>query len=120
MKLRHALAVLIMSTSTLPADAPVRHVVSFKFKQGTSQKAIQEIETSFAELKSKISQIQALEWGTNVSGENLDKGFTHMWVLTFNDAAALKIYLDHPAHKSFVQLLKPSLEDAFVIDFQPK
>ena len=120
MKLKHALAILIMSTSTLLADAPVRHVVSFKFKQGISPKSIQEIETSFADLKSKIPQIQTLEWGTNVSAENLDKGFTHMWVLTFNDGAALKTYLDHPAHQAFVQLLQPSLEDAFVIDFQPK
>jgi len=71
-------------------------------------------------LKTKIPQIQSLEWGTNVSTENLDKGFTHMWVLSFSDAAALKVYLDHPAHKAFVELLKPSLEDAFVLDFQPK
>ena len=42
-----------------------------------------------------------------------------MWVSTFADAAALKVYLDHPDHQAFVKLLKPSLEDAFVFDFQP-
>ena len=107
-------------TSALSADAPVRHVVSFKFKKEATPAEVQKIEEAFAALKGKIPQIASLEWGTNISGENLDKGFTHMWVSTFADAAALKVYLDHPDHQAFVKLLKPSLEDAFVFDFQPK
>ena len=112
-------ALLMTVTSALSADAPVRHVVSFKFKKEATPAEVQKIEEAFAALKAKIPQITALEWGTNVSGENLNKGFTHMWVSTFADAAALKVYLDHPYHQAFVKLLKPSLEDAFVFDFQP-
>ena len=108
------------AASALSVDAPVRHVVSFKFKKDAAPADIRKVEEAFAGLKTKIPQIQSLEWGTNVSGENLDKGFTHMWVLTFADAAAVKTYIDHPDHQAFVKLLKPSLEDAFVIDFQPK
>ncbi len=108
------------ATAAFGADAPVRHVVSFKFKKDASPADIRKVEEAFAALKGKIPQIQSLEWGTNVSGENLDKGFTHMWVLSFADAAAVKTYIDHPDHQAFVKLLKPSLEDAFVIDFQPK
>lgn len=113
-------ALLMTAASALSADAPVRHVVSFKFKKDAAPADIRKVEEAFAGLKTKIPQIQSLEWGTNVSGENLDKGFTHMWVLTFADAAAVKTYIDHPDHQAFVKLLKPSLEDAFVIDFQPK
>lgn len=124
MRIRPLLAALFMTALTvgtaLSADAPVRHVVSFKFKKDATAEDIRKIETAFAGLKGKIPQIQSLEWGTNVSGENLDKGFTHMWVLSFADAAAVKTYIDHPDHQAFVKLLKPSLEDAFVIDFQPK
>ena len=108
------------ATAALSADAPVRHVVSFKFKKDASPSDIRKVEEAFSALKAKIPQIQSLEWGTNVSGENLDKGFTHMWVLSFADAAAVKTYIDHPDHQAFVQLLKPTLEEAFVIDFQPK
>ncbi len=110
----------MLTTTAVFADSPVRHVVSFKFKKEATAADVQKIETAFAALKAKIPQIQSLEWGTNVSGENLDKGFTHMWVLSFGDAAALKVYLDHPEHQAFVKILKPSLEDAFVIDFQPR
>jgi hypothetical protein len=113
-------AFLMSATVALTADAPVRHVVSFKFKKDATPGDIRKVEEAFAALKSKIPQIQSLEWGTNVSGENLDKGFTHMWVLSFADAAAVKAYIDHPDHQAFVKLLKPSLEEAFVIDFQPK
>ena len=113
-------ALLMTATAALSADAPVRHVVSFKFKKDAAPADIRKVEEAFAALKTKIPQIQSLEWGTNVSGENLDKGFTHMWVLSFADAAAVKTYIDHLDHQAFVQLLKPTLEDAFVIDFQPK
>lgn len=112
-------ALLMTITSALSADAPIRHVVSFKFKKEATPSEVRKIEEAFAALKGKIPQIASLEWGTNISGENLDKGFTHMWVSSFADAAALKIYLDHPDHQAFVKLLKPSLEDAFVFDFQP-
>jgi hypothetical protein len=108
------------ATAALSADAPVRHVVSFKFKKDAAPADIRKVEEAFAALKTKIPQIQSLEWGTNVSGENLDKGFTHMWVVSFADAAAVKTYIDHPDHQAFVQLLKPTLEDAFVFDFQPR
>ena len=109
-----------MTTTVLLAGTPVRHVVSFKFKPEATQAQIREIEDAFAALKTKIPQIQSLEWGTNVSTENLDKGFTHLWVLSFADGAALKTYIDHPDHQAFVKLLKPSLADAFVVDIQPK
>jgi hypothetical protein len=113
-------ALFMTATAALSADAPVRHVVSFKFKKDAAPADIRKVEEAFAALKTKIPQIQSLEWGTNVSGENLDKGFTHMWVVSFADAAAVKTYIDHPDHQAFVQLLKPTLEDAFVIDFQPR
>jgi hypothetical protein len=113
-------ALLVTAATALSAEAPVRHVVSFKFKKDAAPADVRKVEEAFAALKSKIPQIQSLEWGTNVSGENLDKGFTHMWVLTFADTAAVKTYIDHPDHQAFVKLLKPSLEEAFVIDFQPR
>ena len=109
-----------MTATSVLAEAPVRHVVSFKFKSEATPAQIHEVEAAFAALKGKIPQVQSLEWGTNVSGEKLDKGFTHMWVLSFADSAALKVYLDHPDHQAFVKLLKPVLDDAFVLDFQPK
>ena len=74
MRLLNTLALLFMTATTaLCSDAPLRHVVSFKFKKETPAQEIRKIETAFSELKGKIPQIQSLEWGTDVSPEGLSK-----------------------------------------------
>jgi hypothetical protein len=95
----------------------LQHVVSFKFKEGTSTAQIEQIEKAFVALKGKISEIVKLEWGTNNSPEELNKGFTHCFIVTFKDETGRSAYLPHPEHKAFVKILKPVLDDVFVIDF---
>ena len=95
----------------------IQHVVCFKFKQDASKAQIKEVETAFAALKDKIPGIDHLEWGTNNSPEGLNKGFTHCFIVTFSNQKARETYLPHPGHKAFVAILKPILEDVFVIDF---
>ena len=113
--------VLALTVGTLmAAEGPVRHVVSFKFKEGADPEKVRAVEQSFAALKGKIAEIQQLEWGTNVSPENHAKGFTHVWVLTFKDAKDRDAYLIHPDHKAFGAGLKDVIADVFVVDFVPK
>jgi len=99
------------------SDRVLRHVVCFKFKNEAKPAEIQRIEREFASLKKKIPQIRAFEMGTNNSPEGLNKGFTHCFVVTFGSEKDREIYLPHPAHKAFVKILKPILEDVFVIDY---
>lgn len=120
MRFLPTLAAFLMTTaSVFSAEGPVRHVVSFKFKAAASAADIARIEKEFTALQSKIAEIKGFEWGKNISPEDRAKGFTHMWVLTFDSMATLKTYIDHPDHVAFVQMLKPSLEDVFVFDFTP-
>jgi hypothetical protein len=93
------------------------HVVSFKFKASASPGQIKEVTDAFRDLKKKIKEIQSYEWGTNISPEKLNKGFTHGFVLTFKSDQARDAYLVHPDHKAFGALLQPILDDVFVIDF---
>ena len=95
----------------------LRHVVLFKFKEGTAQSDIRKVEQAFKALPDKIPQIESFEWGTNNSPEGLDKGFTHCFFLTFNSEADRAVYLPHPDHKSFGSLLGPYLEDVLVVDY---
>lgn len=95
----------------------LRHVVLFKFKEGTTPGDIKLVEDAFKALPSKIPQIQDFEWGTNNSPEGLDKGFTHCFFLTFNSEAERAIYLPHPDHKAFGKILGPFLEDVLVVDY---
>lgn len=100
--------------------ANLRHVVAFKFKDGTTREQINAVEDAFRALKSKIKEVESLEWGTNVSPEKHDKGFTHGFILTFKSEKDRDAYLVHPEHKKFGQLVHPVLADVFVIDFWAK
>jgi hypothetical protein len=106
--------------STLTQDSVLRHVVLFKFKDGTSPEKVKEIVDAFSALPSKIPEIAGYEWGLNNSPEGLNKGLTHGFLLTFNTEADRAAYLPHPAHKAFVELLTPHLEDVTVVDYWSK
>jgi len=111
------LAALITSAS---AAEKLQHVVSFKFKTTATAQDIKKVEQAFQGLKQKIPQIVSLEWGTNVSKEKKDKGFTYCFILTFKSEQDLDAYIVHPDHKAFGKLVGPLLDDVFVIDFWAK
>ena len=96
------------------------HVVSFKFKAGATPEQIGLVEQSFASLKEKIPGIKSLKWGTNVSPEQPDTGFTHCFVLTFASEKDRDAYLVHEDHKAFGKVVGPVMDDVFVIDFWAK
>jgi hypothetical protein len=114
------LSIAMLTTSALAADGPIRHVVHFKFKKEATPEQIQKVTDEFAALKKKIDVVETLEWGTNVSPEKLDKGFTHCWIVSFKNTKDRDTYLVHPAHAAFVTVLKPVLDEAFVVDFIPQ
>ena len=103
-----------------PSLGKLRHVVLFSFKEGTSDADVKKVEEGFGKLPSKISTVVDYEWGTNNSPEGLADGFTHCFLVTFNDDAGRAVYLPHKAHLDFVSILKPHLEKVLVIDFVSK
>jgi hypothetical protein len=116
------LAAAIMIPMTANAQKqPVRHVVVFKYKPGTSADQIQQVTQAFRELRKKIPGITAFEDGVNNSPEGKNLGFTHVYLVTFESAAARDAYLPHPEHKKFGELLGKLgvLADAFVVDYVP-
>jgi hypothetical protein len=121
-----SLAVLVgcapaAGTPALPDEA-VRHVVVFKYKEGTSEAQIQRVTEAFRDLQDRIPGIIAFEHGVNDSPEGRDLGFTHVYLMTFADASARDSYLPHPEHREFGQLLggMDVLEDVFVVDYRPE
>jgi Stress responsive A/B Barrel Domain len=94
-----------------------RHVVLVKFKAEAEAAQIAEVETAFRALPQQIDSITGFEWGTNVSPEGKDDGYTHCFFLTFADKAGLEVYLPHPAHAAFGAVLRPVLDKVCVIDY---
>ena len=98
-------------------DSVLRHVVLFKFKEGTAAEDIQKVEAAFSALPSKIAQIKDYEWGTNNSPEKHAAGFTHCFMVTFDSEEGRAAYLPHANHLAFVEILMPSLDAPRVLDF---
>ncbi len=95
----------------------LRHVVIFKFKDSSSEADIKKVVDAFRELPSKIPAVAEFEFGTNNSPEGLNEGFTHCFLITFKSEKDREAYLPHPAHAAFVEVLKPHLDKALVVDY---
>ena len=95
----------------------LRHVVAFKFKDTATPEQIKDVEREFRALKGRIHEVVSIEWGTNISKENRDKGFTHCWIVTFKNEKDRDAYIVHPEHKKFVDFALPYVADVLVLDF---
>lgn len=98
-------------------DSLLRHAVLFSFKEESGPEDIAKVAAAFAALPGKIPAIMDFEWGTNNSPEGLDRGFTHMFLLTFASEADRDAYLPHPDHQAFGEVLGPHLKDVLVLDY---
>lgn len=103
-------------------DDPVRHVVVFKYKADATGDQIAQVTDAFRVLQNTIPGITSFEYGTNMSPEGHDDGFTHVYLVTFESAADRDAYLPHPEHEKFGALLGELdiLEDVFVVDYVPQ
>ncbi len=95
----------------------LRHVVLFKFKDAATTENTKSVENAFALLPSKISLIKDFEWGINNSPEKINEGLTHCFFVSFTGEKDRDDYIVHPAHKAFVEILKPFLEKVVVVDY---
>ena len=105
-----------------PPAGTLRHIVVFKYKPGATEEQIKQVTDAFVALKTKIPGVLSIEHGVNNSPEKRNQGFTHVYQVTFTNAAARDAYLPHPAHKEFGALLGKLgvLEDVFVVDYTPE
>lgn len=105
-------------TAAAAAAGPFKHVVIFGFKEGTSPEKLKEVVDAFRALKGKIPAVLSFEYGRNISPEKLNEELTHVFTLTFKSKEALENeYLHHPEHVKFVELVKPILAKAVVVDY---
>ncbi|MXV16575.1 Dabb family protein [Hufsiella ginkgonis] len=125
--MKYFLILLLFMTATLtgaqaqtapasPANR-LRHVVLFKFKDASSAADIKKVEDAFRALPARISTIRDFEWGKNNSPEGQNQGFTHCFFVSFDSEKDRDVYLPHPAHSAFVEVLKPHLDKVLVIDY---
>jgi quinol monooxygenase YgiN len=112
-----ALAMFVAADAPRQPEKLLRHVVLFKFKEDAKAEDIKKVVDAFAALPKQIDTIVDFEWGTDVSPEKISQGFTHCFLVSFRSAEARDAYLPHPAHKKFVEIVKPHLDKPLVVDY---
>jgi hypothetical protein len=104
--------------SIIMNEKPCRHVVLFRFHETSSEETVRGIEKAFGELASKLPFVTGFEWGRNSSPEKLNHGYTHCFIVTFQNEADRDTYLPHPEHQAFCRrYLDPNLAEVCVVDF---
>jgi hypothetical protein len=109
--------VTVESTTAEQPDSVLRHVVMFQFKATATPSDIKTVEEAFRKLPAQIPEIKSFEFGTNNSPEGLNQGLTHCFLLSFASEKDRAVYLPHPAHKAFGEVLTPFLEKVCVVDY---
>jgi hypothetical protein len=96
----------------------VRHVLLLAIAPATPPDRLAAIEAAMTKLPSQVPDVVAGESGRDVTGGARTQGYTHAFVLTFRDAAAIERYRSHPAHEAFVELTRPHLvKPPLVLDY---
>lgn len=97
----------------------VRKAVLLKFKDGVSESQAAEVLNSIKALKNECPGITSVEWGAFNSVETMNRGFTHLSLMTFDSFASRDAYLPHPAHLRARDASMPYIEDILVFDYAP-
>lgn len=96
---------------------PLRHVVLFRFKASATQADINRVADAFQELARTVPGVAGFEGGADISRENLAKGYSHAWLLSFAGSAERDAYLVHSEHQKFVEMALQFVDEALVVDF---
>jgi hypothetical protein len=95
----------------------LRHIVMYKFKETATPAQIEEVVRAFCALPGKIPEVVGFEHGVNSSPEGKSDGFTHCFLVSFRNEKARDVYIAHPAHQEFVNIVKERREKVIVFDY---
>lgn len=110
-----------------PPPSPIVHIVHFRFYPTVSDEKRAAISKKFLSLQSAclspVTQrpyIRSFTGGRDISIESLQKGYSHVFMLEFEDEHDRDWYVNgDPVHKRFgVDELTGVVEDVMVVEFK--
>ncbi|RUR08812.1 Dabb family protein [Legionella sp. km772] len=101
----------------------INHIVILQFKPQHSEADIEAALNQLSNLKNEIPSMKGFTFGKNLSPEQLNKGYTHAFVMTFEHAEGRDAYLAHAEHQRIAsEVLLPMLEEGLdsvvVLDYE--
>jgi hypothetical protein len=105
------------TTDSTIAMPQVKHYGCFQFKAHITPEQIGECFASMSGMVGRIPGLLDFNHGPYDSGEGLNDGFTHGFIMTFASPQARDEYLPHPIHEEVKAIVVPCLERVVVFDF---
>lgn len=100
----------------------VKHLVLLRIKPQTPREEVGEVFAALEDLTEKIPGLLDFHGGPYDSPEGLHQGFTHGFVMTFEDEESRDAYLSHSEHEGVKQQIIPLLDGglaaAIAFDFK--
>ncbi|KAL2937632.1 hypothetical protein RDABS01_021081 [Bienertia sinuspersici] len=95
--------------------AAFKHLVVAKFKEGV---VLEDIIKGMQDLVSEIDVIKSFEWGHDMeSHEMLRQGFTHSFIMGFNNKEDYNTYTAHPKHAEYAAIFSAAIDKVILLDF---
>jgi len=93
----------------------LKHIVLFKFKPGTREEDIADIEKGLATLPERISEIKGYEFGRDML--RTDRSYDFALISEFEDQDAMKRYQRHPYHFAVLNKINMVCESTIAVDY---
>jgi hypothetical protein len=94
----------------------INHVVLLKFKPGTTDADIEELEKMLDDLPNKITQIHSYEFGRDLVRSQ--RSFDFALVSLFANLESLKHYQEHRLHQPVLAKITQLCESVVTVDFE--
>ncbi|XP_022730735.1 stress-response A/B barrel domain-containing protein At5g22580-like [Durio zibethinus] len=95
--------------------AGFKHLVIVKFKEDV---VVEEILKGMEKLVSEVDAVKSFEWGQDIEGqEMLRQGFTHAFLMTFDNKEDYTAFVSHPSHLEFSATFSTAIEKIVLLDF---
>lgn len=78
----------------------IRHIVLCRIRDDVDPERLSALWKELDNLRSVVPGMRAASFGANVSPEGIARGYTHGFIIDFEDTAARDAYLVHPDHKA--------------------
>ncbi|GAV62846.1 Dabb domain-containing protein [Cephalotus follicularis] len=91
------------------------HLVVVKFKEDV---VVRELIKGMEKLVSDTDIVKSFKWGQDIHNhEMLTQGFTHAFLMTFNNQEEYTAFVGHPKHLEFSGTFSTAIEKIVVLDF---
>ncbi|MDD5234413.1 MAG: Dabb family protein [Syntrophales bacterium] len=93
----------------------LKHIVLMKFKPGTTEDQIRDLEKGLGGLPAVIPEIKEFTFGRDLRPE---RAYDFALVSSFDDFAALGRYRPHPEHMIVLNKVKAMCSEIKAVDFE--